>query len=225
MSDRYSEQLRALSETHPRLAASLGRAHENRVERLESYQRGLRFAGLEELLEHFQQLEGVYQKSRKLRRLTFLVRRLQGDFCTAIEAGLSGYLAVAIDAMRDVMEIELLLREFYWEPGSIETWLNADGREQHRNFRPAVLRERHAARVGKSADQLADYIDYKGHSMFLHVTPTPSILGGPGISSPWLPFGDDACFWEMYEHGRRTMVRSSQLPPRMEGYPGDAGDG
>lgn len=207
----YDDQLKALSEDYPRLAAVLQRAHQNRGERLHRYRRGLRLAGLEELMDHLQQLEEVFQKSRKLRRLAFLISRLHGDFCTAIEAGLSGYFAVAMDAMRDVMEIEFLLREFYWESGAIDEWLQADERELWRKFRPAVLRQKHANRLGVRVDQLSESIDYKGHSRFLHVTPMPSMFGGPGLTAPWMPFGDDACFWEMYEHGRRILFAVHHL--------------
>ncbi len=60
-----------------------------------------------------------------LSRLAFLVTRSAADFETATEATLSGYLSVAVDAMRDVMEIENLLLDFAVSPAHIDEWLAA----------------------------------------------------------------------------------------------------
>ena len=81
---------------------------------------GVRLKGYEELIGHLEDLERVFEKSRRLRSISFLVGRARGDFHTALEAALSGFHAVAFDAMRDVMEIEFLFREFYYEPNHIE---------------------------------------------------------------------------------------------------------
>jgi len=48
----YEDGVDALSSTRPRVAAALGRAHANRVEALPRLERGMRMAGLDQLLTH-----------------------------------------------------------------------------------------------------------------------------------------------------------------------------
>lgn len=101
--------------------------------------------------------------------------------------------------MRDVMEIEFLLREFYFEPAHIADWLQCSDKERNDRFRPAVLRQRHAARVGKRLQDMGEGADYRGHSMFLHVSPHANPFGGPGLVADRSPFSADSCFWELFE--------------------------
>lgn len=96
----YSTSLRLLKETHPTITKYLARAHRNREERLNQYSSEVRLAGLEELLDHLEAFEPVYLKTTKLRGVAFLIGRTHADFCTAIEASLSGYFGVVGDAMR-----------------------------------------------------------------------------------------------------------------------------
>ena len=197
--------LRRLAKDHPRTAEQLSRAHSNRELRLSQYLGGARLKGYEELISNLEALESVYRKARKLRDIAFLIRRAKGDFETALEAALSGFHAVAHDAMRDVMEIEFLLRDFIFEPSHIDQWLSCTPKERHDRFRPAILRQRHAQRLGKAPQDLGEATDYKAHSQSLHVTPRASPFGGPGLAGATLPFAEDSCFWEIFEHGRRLL--------------------
>lgn len=200
-----SSLLRALSRTHPRLAANLRVAHSNRQTRLDRLSAGVRLAGYEELLGHLEELEAALQKHRRLKNISFLIGRAHGDFVTAMEAALSGFHSVCHDAMRDVMEIEFLLRDFLAVPDHMEQWLSCTEKERNDRFRPAILRQRHAQRLGRQPQDIAEASDYKGHSQFLHVTPVPNPFGGPGLKASGLPWADDSCFWEIFEHARRLL--------------------
>ena len=207
----FEHLVKRLSKTHPRLAAQLRLAHSNREERLRRYQRGARLKGYEELIEHLVQLEVLYKRNRKLRPIAFLIERARGDFETALEAALSGYHAVAHDAMRDVMEIEFLLREFRYEPHHINQWLKCGPKERNDRFRPALLRQRHAKRIGKAPEDVGEAADYKAHSTYLHVSPYRNPFGGPGLIQGNAPFADDSCFWEIMEQARRLLFAAHKL--------------
>ena len=58
------------------------------------------------------------------------------DFYTAVEAVLSGFAAVCTDALRDVMEIENLLRDFSADVAQVEAWLSHDPRKGPRSLWP-----------------------------------------------------------------------------------------
>jgi hypothetical protein len=207
--------LNNLAKAHPRAAAHLSRAQANREQRLAAYFSGARLKGYEELIEHLERLEPVFHRSRKLRGIAFLIGRARGDFHTALEAALSGFHSVAHDSMRDVMEIEFLLRDFYYEPSHIGQWLSCTAKERNNRFRPAILRQRHAKRLGKEPQDLREALDYQGHSMLLHVSPYPNPFGGPGLGTPSMPFADDSCFWEIFEHGRRLLFAAHRLRRRV----------
>lgn len=200
-----STLLRELANTHPKTATHLSTAQSNREERLFQYLAGARLKGYEELITHLEELEPVFTRNRKLREISFLISRARCDFHTALAAALSGFHSVAHDAMRDVMEMEFLLREFYYEPQHIQQWVMCTPMERNKKFRPALLRQRHANRLGKQPQDLPEASDYRGHSMSLHVSPYRNLFGGPGLSNPTMPFGDDSCFWEIFEHGRRML--------------------
>lgn len=210
-SRQLSRTLRDLSKTRPKTAWHLSQAQSNREERLSRYFESVRLRGYEELIQHLEELEPVFQNSRKLRPISFLIGRARGDFQTALEAALSGFHSVAFDAMRDVMEIEFLLREFYFEPGHIGQWISCSNQERNNKFRPAVLRQRHAHRLGKSPQDLEEATDYRGHSTFLHVSPYQNPFGSPGLSESSTGFAVDSCFWEIFEHGRRLLFGAHKL--------------
>lgn len=197
--------VRDLKQTHPQCYHFLMVAEGNRTRRLKNWKSGIRLKGIEELIAHLPEVSAVYQRNRKLRRIAFLIDRAQGDFVTALEATLSGFHLVTFDAMRDVMEIEFLLRDFYYEPSHIAEWLDGGDECRYSKFRPAILRHRHAARFERQPQDLSEAKDYKGHSMFLHVSPYRNPFGEFGLNQSDQGFAADSGFWEMYEHGRRVV--------------------
>lgn len=208
---RLSTLLRDLSEGHPRLAAHLSQAQSNRQLRLLQYLDGDRLRGYEELIDHLEQLEITFQQSRRLQPLSLLIRRVRNDYHTAMEATISGFHAVAYDAMREVMEVEFLLREFNHDAARIEEWLQATPQELRDKFQPGVLRSRHANRLGIQPRELPESADYRGHSMLIHVLPYENPVGGSGLAQQEDPFIVDSCFWDMFEHARRMLIQAHCL--------------
>ncbi|MEV6942996.1 hypothetical protein AB0N07_13545 [Streptomyces sp. NPDC051172] len=143
----------------------------------------------------------AFHRDPKLRTLAPLIKRALADFETALEATFSGYVAVALDAMRDVMEIENLLLDFSREAGQAERWLAADDRLLRREFSPVNVRQRLKAAGLGHFDENAGSLDYKGHSMSLHVSPQQSLMPEKGFLSDD-PVQSDMGFWEMFQHAR-----------------------
>ncbi|HEY0377577.1 MAG TPA: hypothetical protein VGC87_11695 [Pyrinomonadaceae bacterium] len=116
----YQALLESFANTHPLLAASLLKAQKNRIDRLQKYSSGVRLKGLEQLQSHLIIVEQSFQRNRTLKKVAFLIARAKADFETALEAVLSGLHGVVFDAMRDVMEVEFLLRDFLYESSHID---------------------------------------------------------------------------------------------------------
>jgi hypothetical protein len=198
----YDSVLARLAGERPRLAAALLQPERQRARQAASLLTGARFKGLEELLRHLDDLGRAFEADSALSRLSFLVGRSAADFETAVEATLSGFLAVASDAMRDVMEIENLLLDFAVQPGRIDDWLTADQKTLRSKFGPGAVRDRlHAAGEAPYATT-AGSLDYKAHSAALHVGPHQHPVAAKGFSAD-RGWEGDAGFWEIFEHARR----------------------
>lgn len=206
----YGTTLGELAVVLPSLAAALERAERHRARNTASLVGGARFKGIEELLRHLDELHQAFAGDPVLQRLAFLIHRSHADLETATEATLSGYVAVAADAMRDVMEIENLLLDFAVNPAHIDEWLTADRRTLVNKFGPAKIRDRlHAAAEGRYA-ATAESIDYRAHSATLHVGPYRSPVAERGFSTEQ-GWGGDAGFWEIFQHMRRLRRAIQRL--------------
>jgi len=212
----YDNLLDEFAKEHPRTAAHLSLASSQRCANLHRYLQGVRLGGFEQLLEHLDVVHKVYSASETLQKVAFLVKRSVGDFVTALDAAMSGNHNVAHDAMRDVMEIEFLLRDFSLDVSRINVWLTANNDNLYKRFRPAVLRQRFATHLGVQVNELSEATDYKGHSMFLHVGPRQNPFGMPGIAEQIDLFAVDSCFWEIFEHARRLLIAIDTLGQRVE---------
>ncbi|MGW2214621.1 hypothetical protein ACWCSD_06520 [Nonomuraea sp. NPDC001684] len=165
----------------------------------------IRLQGANELLVQLDQISGAFEAEANLKPLKFLIDRCTADFETAIEATLSGYWAVAFDAMRDILEIQFLLMDFALTPAHADEWLSAEDRILKRKFSPVAVRRRlKAADVGNLEEDGAS-IDYKGHSMGLHVRPNNMLVPTKGLSSLH-PLHRDIGFWEIFEHPRNLFI-------------------
>jgi hypothetical protein len=206
----YDAALLDLAAKRPRLAAALQRAEARRAANVASLLHGARFKGLEELLKNLDDLTGAFESDAGLSRLATLLARSMADFETAIEACLSGYLSVAVDAMRDVMEVENLLLDFAVNPAHIDQWLTATPKDLRNKFNPATVRRRlHEAGEGQYASS-RDSADYRAHSAALHASPHrhPLIARGFLLEEG---FEGDAAFWELFEHARRLRLAIRRL--------------
>lgn len=206
----YETELAELARSLPRLAAALQRAEQQRARRTASLISGARFKGLDELPRHLDELLQAFIADPMLSRIAFLIHRSRADLETATEATLSGYVAVAVDAMRDVMEIENLLLDFAVNPDHIDEWLTADRNTLLGKFGPARVRDRlHAAGEGRYA-ATAESVDYRAHSAALHVNPHRDLVAARGFATEQ-GWAGDAGFWEIFEHTRRLRRAIQRL--------------
>jgi hypothetical protein len=165
----------------------------------------MRLQGLDQLLGYLETAESAFEGGPALTSHTApLVKRAHSDFVIALDATLGGLLSVAADAMRDVLEIEMLLLDFAVDPDRLDTWLSADDRTRRDAFAPFRVRERlKDAGVGDVTSSVFG-LDYAAHSAMLPVTPQSRPLGGKAATGD--AFELDAGFWEIFEHGRRLLV-------------------
>jgi hypothetical protein len=212
----YAKSLGELVTRYPRLARSLEQAEATRRVQLDALLDGARLRGADELLRYLDTVAEAFEGEPALREIASLIRRAAAEIETGIEATLSGYLAVVTDAMRDVLEIEMLLLDFAIEPARIKRWLAAESRTRWREFKPAELRTRlRDAGVGRYANLTSDP-DYQGHSEALHVSPQEHPLFRKGIQTEGGDFlVPDGGFWELFEHGRRLLSAIDSLRDRM----------
>jgi hypothetical protein len=218
---QYVDLISELHMSHPGIAATLIRAENLRATNIRQYHHGLRLRGLEELHQHLVRLDTSLLAHSEGSKLAGLVRRVRADFETALEAALSGYVYVATDSMRDVMEIELLLHDFRVRPHHLDLWLTGNRDVLRKKFRPAHLRERRAKDLGVHPQQVPERADYQAHSASLHVAPRAAPFGGKGIASSESVFGVDIVFWEMFVHARRLLWALHDLLklPQFAGLP------
>ncbi len=207
----YDELLTQLAVTQPRVAKALTAAHDNRRRNLAAYASGARLAGLNELLIHLDLVRQSLADHGLDYKVGFLLNRAAADFETAVEAALAGYVGVAHDAMRDIMEIEFLLRDFAAAPDYLDRWLTSSDAERRTFFSANQLRQRHAGRLGVTVEKLPEHTDYKGHSVVLHVTPARTPFHAKGLSSSEVPFGVDMAFWDIFQHAHRLLFTIHDL--------------
>jgi hypothetical protein len=206
----FSNVLAQLTAEYPLLGAALRQAEQQRTRTAMALLHGARLKGLDELLRHMDDLGRAFTSEPTCARVAFLVNRCAADFETATEATLSGYLSVAMDAMRDVMEIENLLLDFAIDQDLIDEWLTADQKTLKTKFSPASVRGRlHAAGEGRYATT-ARSLDYQAHSAALHVGPRQHPVAAKGFSAEQ-GWAGDAGFWEIFQHARRLRTAIRRL--------------
>jgi hypothetical protein len=179
------------------------------------YESGARLGGVEDLLVYVERAAAAYEADARLARIAFLLRRAGADFETALDATLGGYIGVAADAMRDVLEIEALLWDFTAHPHNIERWLDGADAERRKHFAPVTVRERLKRAGVDEFTRATSGADYAAHSAALHVSPHVPVIGQKGRVDD--PFIVDAGFWELLEHGARfttaaDMCRAVNVP-------------
>ena len=224
----YEQLLAQVLDTATQVGKALVRAHNNRIKELNRYLNedtlskhfpGSYFAGLEEIYCILDVIREAYEHSEALKDIAFLVARVQADFESAVDAGLAGFNGVVLDTMRDVMEVEYLLKDFLHDKQQIRRWLNADRATLLRDFGPAALRRRHAAARDTVPEKLPDASEYRLHSEGLHVSPAFILddLAGKGFTKVPSGRGVEFCFAEMFEHARRVILAAHDLGTSIEG--------
>ncbi|MBI1902756.1 MAG: hypothetical protein HYS13_16790 [Planctomycetia bacterium] len=187
----------------PLLHGLLATVAERRKERIRGDLSETHFDGFEELFRFLDAASQRFAQHPLLNKVAALVQRLRADFETGLCAFLSGLDQATFDSMRDVMEIEYLLREFLHEPASVDPWLDATDEDRWRKFGPGQLRRRHAARLGISTDELLDTYEYRAHSATLHVSPHGMFPVERGVSkSPYPQLGAAFALADILHHAR-----------------------
>ncbi len=163
--------------------------------------------GFNEIVNHATELEDHFSTDADLSGLTFLVKRFRSDVEVAVEALLGGRHGVLAAAMRDVMELELLLRDFSFDTANIVKWLTCDEATRVGYFAPGQVRRRLAKVLypGQNVD-LPDAVEYEFHSKGTHATPNSppdfdNVLSTEGEPGRLLFYS-----FEIVEHARRFFA-------------------
>jgi len=192
------------------LTALFARAERTRAEIERLYRStGIRARGFDDLLRYLSALCDVAAQEPPLLRIGFFARRALADVEAALVAAYHGMLSVTADAMRDMMEMQLLLRHFVHEPDALERWWTAPKSQRKREFQPAHLRKLNVARSGGVAS-LDEERDYALHSGMLHLTPEPGLRRGVS-PDPDMMFEIDLLFAEILWHSVGVVRRYYDL--------------
>jgi hypothetical protein len=162
------------------------------------------------LLDRLALIFAVVEKGRYA-PISSLILRALDDFQVAIFLTLCQIQGDVVELMRDVLEIELLLRDFKHDKVSIEEWIGSDAEKRKRLYSANALRQRHANRLGINPKDLPDAADYRLHSQALHIS---TIVDAPpfrlrGINQSDDPFAVDLGFREIFYHAEslfKTLV-------------------
>ena len=195
---------------HPvtELLARSGRIRRERAELLNS---SVYLQAIDELLGYLILSHARYEVDPHLRQISFLIERAQGDVEAAFLTALEGLTVVTMERMRDLMEIEFLLRDFTGVPENLERWLKSTDKERRAYFSPIRLRERQADRHQLKVEELIDSADYQAHSAHLHVG--LRITGGVsyGVDAANFQSTIAIALVEILEHSRRLVFAIHDL--------------
>jgi hypothetical protein len=145
------------------------RADRHRPRRWQQFIDPIDLKAIDSLLKYLISVSRSLTEASGTRDLAFLSDRIADDVRISLEGLMSGHLQVASDAMRDIMETELLIRDFALDPSQIEKWRNASEDVLRKSFRPVHLRQRQAAALGVDIKDVPGATDYSAHSELLHV--------------------------------------------------------
>lgn len=168
--------------------------------------------GFNEIVNHATELEDHFSADAQLSGLTFLVKRFRANVEIAVEAMLGGRHGVLAGAMRDVMELELLLRDFSLDTARIMKWLICDEATRVGYFGPGQVRRRLAKALYPGQDvELPDAVEYAFHSQGTHATPNSppdfdNLLSTESESGKLLFYS-----YEIIEHARRFFAAVYRL--------------
>jgi len=209
MTNDYADLLSEFATKRPKIADVLLTGQANRSARLQLETLEIYFDAIEAFLSQIDKSRILFTtlKVKDFSRLYFLLDRARGDLEIALEAVLSGLHTTVADAMRDMMEITYLMRDFFYEPSHIEKWMSSTDKVRRDFFAPVKLREREAKRLNIDVKDLPDSGDYKAHSMDLHVNPfLPLVAVHRGVDRT-----DDALelrktLWEILFHTDTFLI-------------------
>lgn len=121
-SSRYYAALKAAAECHPLATEGLMRADRHRLRRWQQFIDPVDLEAVNSLFGYLISASQILDKSGDNRDLIFLPERIAGDVRIALDGLVSGYLQTVSDAMRDIIEAELLVRDFALDTSRINKW-------------------------------------------------------------------------------------------------------
>lgn len=190
-------------------------AQRHRLTMINLPQMGRWFRAIDELLAALGMYYIGFRRTESLSSIAFLIERAIRDFQVVVEASLSGLRSASFDTLRDTMEIEYLLNDFYHEPSHIDEWLNAKTSRQIHKFRPISMREREAERQNMRVADLQSDTDYKIHSQSLHVNSVHQHTAMRGVHE----YDETLSLFPMYElffHGAGVLTTLMQYHERLD---------
>jgi hypothetical protein len=167
----YHAILEESATRYPLATEALMRADRDRLRRWKQFIDPIDLRAIELLLDNLLSTSDLLASSTASHkhRLARLPQRIADDVRMSLEGLLSGYLQVASDAMRDIIETELLIRDLALDPSRIAVWANASDDVLRRNFQPVHMRQRQASALGVAPKDVPGATDYAAHSKILHV--------------------------------------------------------
>lgn len=171
-SSRYHETLKKSSKAYPHATDALMRAERHRSRRWQQFIDPIDLQAIDLLLDFLISASESLKGASETQDLAFLPDRIADDVRMSLEGILSGYLQIASDAMRDIIETELLIRDFVLDPNQIDKWRDADDEVLRRSFQPRHMRQRQANARDCDIRDVPGATDYAAHSQLLHVRPS-----------------------------------------------------
>jgi hypothetical protein len=208
-SSRYHAILQESAERYPRTTEDLMRADRHRPRRWQQFIDPVDLQAIELLLDFLASASRTLQGWDGTRGIAFLSARVADDVRMSLESLLSGHLQLASDAMRDVLETELLVRDFALDTAQIARWLSADDTVIRNNFRPVHCRRRQARALGVNINDVPGATDYRAHSQILHVTETFLPALSPAAGHQAIHVLD--AIYEIMFHGRSSVRAIADL--------------
>jgi hypothetical protein len=173
-SSRYHATLEQSAESYPLVTEALMRSDRHRPRRWQQFIDSVDLQAIELLLNFLMSTSTLLEKDSGTRDLAFIPTRLADDVRVSLEGLLSGYFQVSSDAMRDIIETELLIRDFTLDQEQIGRWRNATERVLRNEFRAGQMRSRQANALGIPISDVPGTTDHHAHSRLLH--PGPPLL-------------------------------------------------
>lgn len=178
-SSRYHATLQKSANSYPLATDALMRADRHRPRRWQQFIDDIDLKAIDSLLEYLIAVSRSLTEASETCDLDFLPDRIADDVRISLEGLLSGYLQIPSDAMRDIIETELLIRDFAFDPSRIDRWRNANEHVLRKEFRPVHLRKRQADVLGVDTKDVPGATDYSAHSQLLHVGSPPLFTRTP----------------------------------------------
>jgi len=168
---RYHATLEESAKSYPLVTEALMRSDRHRPRRWQQFIDPVDLQAIELLMGFLTSTSNLLEEDDGTSDLAFIPTRIADDIRMSVEGLLSGYLQISSDAMRDIIETELLIRDFTLDLQQIDRWRNASERVLRERFQARHMRRRQADALGVPISDVPGATDYSAHSKLLHIGP------------------------------------------------------